>query len=166
MYLAYFYAACLCISKTYRYCYYQQRANLYSDNTFEVCRWQLQFHQFCQHLPDNWRGKPNLIFLSLSISLTVATTFRILVMLFIPLIIHLFPNERAKNPVSCQYMVWYASCCTRICFDLNMTFLGNSRSCQMFNYRISNYDSTVLRWHWIRIWLICGGGLFWFVCWI
>ena len=32
------------------------------------------------------------------------------------------------------------SCCTRICFDLDLIFLGISGTCQIFNNRMDNYD--------------------------
>ena len=35
------------------------------------------------------------------------------------------------------------SCCTRICSDLDMIFLGNFETCQIFNYRIANYDDAI-----------------------
>ena len=38
------------------------------------------------------------------------------------------------------------SCYIRICFDLDIIFLGNFGTCQIFNYRIANYDDTIC-WH-------------------
>ena len=117
--------------------------------------------------------KPNLNFLSLSISSTVATTFRTLVKVFISFFKSFVPEWTSKK-IQFLLNTWLDiinnifNCCTRIGFVLILAwfFLGDSGTCQMLNHRITKHDDTSFCWHWVRIWLICGPVLFWFVCWI
>ena len=75
--------------------------------------------------------KPNLFFLSLSISLTRASNFCTLVMVFIPLIHSICSWMDQQNiwlPTNTCFNVItnILSFCTRICLDINMVFIGYS----------------------------------------
>ena len=110
--------------------------------------------------------KPDSIFISLTISSTVATTFRTLVKVPSPFLSNLFLNEQAKKS---DFFRIPGSNLQLLLPDLFWSWHDFSLKfwdLPMFYHIITNYDRTTRCWHWVRSWLVCGRVLFWVFCWI
>ena len=148
MYLVYLDAACLClrwidiaiINKVETF-----TQSILLKSVIDSYNFIIFFSTSCYPIIEE---KPNLIFLSFIISSMVATTFRILDFGHgVYPISQVICSRMKKQKVRFFSNTWldiinnFFSCCTTICFDLNEIFLGNSGTCQMFNYITPNMIS-------------------------